>query len=150
RAPQLGRELFLHGAREARQLRERERTAARARDRLLDLAADELGEPLRARTNRRRVLLQHPQDRDPPRVIALQLDRPFQCRERELVCAQRALQRVTTQALDEIRATDDDPGLRPTEQLVAGEADEIGSGGERLARGRLVADVDERTRAEVV
>src|SRR5262249_20638413 len=68
----------------------------------------------------------------------------------ELVGTQRALQRMTTEALDEIRATDDDPGLRSAEELVAGEADEIGASGKGLPRGRLVADVDERARAEVV
>ena len=41
-------------------------------------------------------------------------------------------------------------GLRPAEQLVAAEADEVGAGGERVPRGRLVGDLDERARAEVV
>ena len=41
-------------------------------------------------------------------------------------------------------------GLRAAEQLVAAEADEVGAGGERCARGRLVGDLDERARAEVV
>src|SRR5207245_5801455 len=53
-------------------------------------------------------------------------------------------------ALDELGPTDDDACLRPAEQLVAREADEIGPGRERLARSRLVADVHERAGAKVV
>jgi hypothetical protein len=37
-------------------------------------------------------------------------------------------------ALDEVGAADHDPGLRAAEQLVAREADEVGAGGERVAR----------------
>ena len=58
---------------------------------------------------------------------------------------------MAAQPLDELGAADDDARLRPAEQLVAGEADEVGAGREALARGRLVArSVDERARAEVV
>ncbi len=43
-----------------------------------------------------------------------------------------------------------DACLRPAEQLVPGEADEAGAGGEALACLRLVAERHERARAEVV
>ena len=52
--------------------------------------------------------------------------------------------------LDELRAPDDDAGLRAAEQLVAREADEVGAGGEARRGGRLVAQVEQRARAEVV
>ena len=70
--------------------------------------------------------------------------------ERELVRPKRALEWVTPQPLDEIGATDDDARLRPAEELVPGEADEIGSGAQALGRRRLVADAPERARAEIV
>src|SRR5581483_3688989 len=70
--------------------------------------------------------------------------------ERELVDAQRALQRMPAEALDELRAPEHDPGLRAAEQLVPREADEIGPGRERLPRCRLGLDGSERARAEIV
>ena len=57
---------------------------------------------------------------------------------------------MPAQPLDELRAADDDARLRPAEQLVAGEADEIGARGEARGCGRLVADVEQRPRAEIV
>ena len=57
--PQLRGELLLDRAGEARQLGQRERAAADARDGLLDVAADELGEPSRARPHGLRRLAQH-------------------------------------------------------------------------------------------
>ena len=103
----------------------------------------------RARTAPR-VLAQHAQHRDPLRRVEVEQERPLERGERQLVGAERALERVAAQPLDELGAADDDPGLRPAEQLVAGEADEVGAGGEARPRRRLVADVDERARAEVV
>ena len=57
---------------------------------------------------------------------------------------------MAPQPLHELRLAYDDPCLRPAEQLVAGEADEAGAGGQALARLRLVAERHERARAEVV
>ena len=57
---------------------------------------------------------------------------------------------MPAQPLDELGAADDDPRLRPAEQLVAGEADEVGAGGQALARRRLALEVDEHAGAEVV
>ncbi len=68
----------------------------------------------------------------------------------ELVRAERALQRMPAEPLDEVGPPDHDPGLRPAEQLVPGEADEVGSGSEARRRGRLVAEVGESAGAEVV
>src|SRR5207253_6367477 len=67
-----------------------------------------------------------------------------------LVRPQRTLQRMAAQALDELAATYDDPGLRTAQQLVAGEAHEICACSKRLASRWLVADVDERAGTEVV
>ena len=82
--------------------------------------------------------------------VEVDRQRPFERGERELVGAQRPLQRMTTQPLDELGAPGDDPGLRPTEQLVAGEADEVGPAGEARRDRRLVAERQERSGAEVV
>ena len=49
-----------------------------------------------------------------------------------------------------VGAPDDDPGLRAAEELVAREADEVGSRGEARGGGRLVAEVEQRAGAEVV
>ena len=57
---------------------------------------------------------------------------------------------MAAQALDEVGAADDDPRLRPAEQLVAREADEVGARGERGGGSRLALELDERARAEVV
>jgi hypothetical protein len=45
---------------------------------------------------------------------------------------------VPAQALDEVGSTHDDAGLRPSEQLVAREADEVGTRFEALAGRGLV------------
>ena len=57
---------------------------------------------------------------------------------------------MPAQPLDEVGAAGDDPGLRAAEQLVAGEADEVGAGAQRSRRRRLALDLDERAGAEVV
>src|SRR5438128_11052631 len=57
---------------------------------------------------------------------------------------------MAAQPLDELGAADDGPRLGAAEQLVAGEADEVGAGGDALLRRRLVLEVDEDARAEVV
>ncbi len=85
-----------------------------------------------------------------PLGVEVERERPLERREGELVGAERALERVAAQALDEVGAPRDDPRLRPAEQLVAREGDEVGARGEALARGRLVLERRERARAEVV
>ena len=109
-------------------------------------------EALGAGAHRLERLVEHAQHRDLAARLRVERERerPLERRQRELVRAQRALQRVATEPLDEVGAPDDDPGLRPAEELVAGEADEIGAVAQALRGGRLVADADERARAEVV
>ena len=57
---------------------------------------------------------------------------------------------MPAQPFDEVGAPDDDPGLGPAEQLVAGEADEVGAGGKALLGRGLVLEMNKHTGAEVV
>ena len=57
---------------------------------------------------------------------------------------------MAAESLDEVGAADDDPGLRAAEELVAREADEVGAFGDARRRRRLVTEVEQRARAEVV
>ena len=57
---------------------------------------------------------------------------------------------MAAKALDQVGAAGHDPRLRPAEQLVAREADEVGAGGEARGGRRLARQLDERARAEVV
>src|SRR5207248_2869280 len=158
RVAELRRELLLDRAGEARQLGQGERTAADPPDGGLDVAADETRKPLRTGSDRLERLGEHPQYRHlPGRKLRVEVERErrLERRQSELVCAQCPLERMPAQSLDELGAAGDDPRLGAAEQLVAGEADEVGSGLEALARCRLVAEQqaaarEERTRAEVV
>ena len=97
--------------------------------------------------------MQHPQHRhlaQRPLRVEVEPERPLERRERELVRPQSALQRVTPQRSTRSARPDDDPGLGAAEELVAGEADEVGPGGQALPRGGLVLEVHEDARAEVV
>ena len=144
---------LLDRAGEARQLRERKRAAADPGHRLLDLAADEAREALGPLPHGGDRLGEHPQHRDLAAGalgIESEGERALERGERQLVRAQRALQRMPAQALDQVGAAGEDAGLRPAEQLVAREADEVGSRGEARRGGRLVADRRERARAEIV
>ena len=69
--------------------------------------------------------------------VAVQAQRRFERRQRRLADAQGALQRVLLDLGDQVLAADDQPGLRAAEQLVAGEGDDVGAGGQRLLRRRL-------------
>src|SRR5213075_63501 len=110
--------------------------AADAADGLLDLAAGRGRESSRALTHSVAPLRERAEDGDPLRRLEVEEQRPLERRERELVDAQRALEWVPPQPLDELGAAEHDPGLRAAEQLVAREADEVGAGRERLARRR--------------
>ena len=57
---------------------------------------------------------------------------------------------MAPKTLDELAAADDDPSLRPAEQLVAREADQVGARRQRVARRGLVLELDQHARAEVV
>ena len=144
---------LLERAREALDLGQRERAAADAARGLLDLAAGQRGEALRPLADVAGGLGEHPQHRDlaqRPLRVAVERERALERRERELVGPQRALERVAAQALDEVGPAGDDARLRPAEQLVAREADEVCARGEALACGRLVLEAPEDARAEVV
>ena len=121
-------ELLLDRARRARELRERKRATADAGDRLLDLAADELGEPRRAGAHGLDRLVRASAASAPSRATpGTERERALERSERQLVGAERALERVAAQPLDELGAADDDARLRPAEELVAREADEVGT-----------------------
>src|SRR5439155_434126 len=100
-------------ARERRQLGERQRTAADARDRLFHRAARRRCEPLGACANGRRLLVQHPQNRHlAQRALGLEVEEEgsLECRQPELVDPERAVKRVAAETLDELGAADDDAG----------------------------------------
>src|SRR5207248_11156680 len=129
-----------------------QRAAADAGDRLFHLAADGRGEPFRARTNPRRLLMQHSQDRHLTQLalgLEVEQQRSLERGETELVDPEGPVQWMPAQALDELSTAGHDAGLRAAEELVAAEAHEVGTARERLPRGRLVGDVDQRARAEV-
>ena len=73
-------------------------------------------------------------------VSAAQVEakRRLEGRERHLVDAQRAKQLVLLEFCDELFFADDAADLRPAEQLVAREGDEVAAGLERLRDGRVV------------
>ena len=73
-----------------------------------------------------------------------------QRRQRQLVGAQRALQRMPAHALDQVGAADRDPRLWPAQELVAGERHDVCAVLERGRDGRLVPGLDERAGAEVL
>ncbi len=144
RAQRLG-ELLLDRAGEARQLGQRQRAAADTRDGLLDLAADCGGEPLGTWRGPSAVSSpEHPQHRDLAACalgVEVELERPLERRQRQLVGAERTLERMPAQPLDEVGVADDDARLRPAEELVAREADEVarrrrGSAAASARRGR--------------
>ena len=61
-------------------------------------------------------------------------------RQRQLADAQRALHRELADALDRVAAADDQPRLRATEQLVAGERDHVDAALDRVGEQRLAAE----------
>ena len=86
--------------------------------------------------------------------VAVQAQRCFERCERGFADAQRALQRVFLDLRDQLLLADDQPGLRATEQLVAGEGDDVGAGRQRLLRRRLGwqaegGEIGQRATAEV-
>ena len=108
------------------------------------VAAGELGEALRAGADRLGRLADHAEHagrpagraRDRGTARASPRGRPSVS-----LSARRARwSGMAPKPLDQLGAADDDPGLRAAEQLVAGEADEIGAGGERVGDGRLVVE----------
>ena len=85
---------------------------------------------VRRRPDRRRRPGQQPQRRQlfrQPVRIQIEQQNLLQRRQPRLVQPQRPLQRIRVHALYQFRATDDQPGLRAAQQLVAGEAHEVGA-----------------------
>ena len=89
-------------------------------------------------------------------VAAAQVEpeRRFERRQRELVAAQRALERIGLEAIDQIAPPDDQSRLRTAEQLVARKRYEAGPGrdavgDDRLARHAISRQIDQRAGAEI-
>ena len=90
-----------------------------------------------------------------PVRIAVELEGGFQGREPDLVEAHGALDRVAGDAGHQFARTRDDAHLRPAQQLVAREGDEVGALGQRGPHGRLgpqpiAGEIDQCSRAQVV
>ena len=84
-------------------------------------------------------LAQHPVHRElvlPAAHVRGQHD--LEGRHLHLVDADGARDRVAAEAIDQVPAAGDDPGLRTAEQLVPGARDEVGAVGEGLAQAGLV------------
>ena len=90
------------------------------------------------------------EDRRARPARAVERERSFERGQGQLVGAEGPLQRVAAKPLDQVCAAEDDPGLRPSEELVPGEGDDVSAGREALGHGGLVADVRQDARAEVV
>jgi hypothetical protein len=92
---------------------------------------------------------------DGSRRIAIDGQRRLESGERELVDAERAREWVLAHPGHQRRIAGDDPGLRPTEQLVAAHRDDRGPGAQCVARRRLAGEPvgverDEQAAAEIV
>ena len=107
---------------------------ARAMDRLLDRTR-----PSIERLHRDRDL---PPDRDLADRDAgpVQPERRRDRGEDHLVGPYRAGQRIAPQLRHQVRPPDDEPRLRPADELVAAERHEVRAGGEPLGRRRLVGE----------
>src|SRR5204863_8077401 len=115
--------------------------------------ADEVRQALGPRAHRLHRLAEHPQHGYLALAeagVEIESEGRLQGRKRQLVGAQRPLERVAPETLDELGAADDDPGLRAAEQLVAREADEVCAGRQRSSRRRLVPELGQDAGTEVV
>ena len=148
------REPLLDRAGEARQLGERQRAAAHAAQpspRPRRRRGRQGAPPARERRRPARAACAATGISRGALAVEQQRERSLERGERELVGAKGSLERVAAEPLDEGGAPDDDPRLRPAEQLVPREAHEVGAG--RDARPRAdgsSSNVEERARAEVV
>lgn len=84
----------------------------------------------------------------------VQAQRGFERRQRQLAHAQCALHGEPADTLHGLPAADDEPGLRPPQQLVAAEGDHVAAGRQHLLRQRLArqpvsAQVHQRAAAQV-
>ena len=113
--------------------------------------------PTRAAPHRGERFRQHAQGRHrlEGRAGLVRVQRRLEGRDRELVDPERAVPGILLEPGHDGAATDDDPGLGPAEELVAGEGHQVHSGGHRLLHRGLVreapgAQIDERPRAEIL
>src|SRR5262249_23363699 len=98
---------------------------------------------------------QHAQHRDLLRSLVEQRTQgPVERRERQLVDAQRARQRIASHALEQVPAPQRDARLRSAEQLVAAEDDQVRtlleSGLDQAFRNPVRAQIDEGAAAAVL
>lgn len=77
-------------------------------------------------------------------AIAVDAQRRFEGRQRQLVAAQGAIQRMRAALRDALGAAEQDAALRATEQLVAGESHHVGAIAQALVHARLVAKARQR------
>ncbi len=130
--------------------------ASHLRRRLGQLAAQPPAEPLGPLPHPLGRLPQRPQHRylgQRLRGIPVQLQRRLERRQRQLVDPHRARQRVTLHPSHGLGGAHDDPRLRPAQQLVPGEADQVGArldAGPRRGLVQQVRQVEQRAGAEVV
>ena len=135
----------------ARQLGERQRPAAHARDTLLDLTADERREPFRPSTNLLDRLVEHPEHRNPISGRRIECDG-----ERSLERSERACRRAARAEAGggegappaRLARRRSPPAVRRGACLPRSRRHPPPHGGSR--RRRLVANRGERARAEVV
>src|SRR5690606_17765926 len=102
-------------------------------------------------------LRDHPPDRDFPGGLTTHVvaERSLETGETHLVDPHGARKRVTREPSETRRRSHDDSGLWSTEELVAAEADHVGTGGDALLRHRFVGKpigrrIDQRPAAQVV
>src|SRR3954453_530882 len=94
---------------------------------------------------------QHRDRRDFIRAaLEVQAQSGLQGGELKLVQAHRAGEGMRAAGIDRGAGAGEDPGLRPAQELVGREANEIGAGRDRSADGRLVCDGVHRSGTEIV
>ncbi len=86
--------------------------------------------------------------------MEIESQRRVQRGKRHFIGTQGALERVLLQLRNQLAFTHDNPGLRPAQQFVAGEADQAYARRNHLLRHRffrqtVLAQVDQRTAAEI-
>ena len=101
-------------------------SCARALQRRQQALGQRRGSRLPARVSRRSAVTSFGQAVG----VAVEAQHGFQRGQGQLADAQRALQRILLDLRDQVLAADQQAGLRPAEQLVAGEGDEVGAGGD--------------------
>ena len=73
-------------------------------------------------------------------AACIRIECSFKRRDSQLVGAQRAIERMCSQALDDFSSTNNQSGLRSAEQFVAAERNDIDAGRKRFANHRLASD----------